>query len=277
MPFTFKRKFALAATGLAAAALSGGAYAATQGAGSRQAFLNDAAKRLNVTPQQLTAALRAARVDQVNAAVAAGRLTQAEGAQLKQRILHGGAGGGGFAGPRGFGGRNDPDGPHGFYGPRGLGGGSGPAGRPGFFGAPPAGPGHEGRLAAAAGYLGLTVPRLIDQLAAGKSLAQVAAARGKSTDGLRAAMLTAIRARLNAAVAAKVITAAEAQRLLSKLPARLDAQIKRRGFVHRGPMGHPPWPDRSRSTGPGAAGAGAALPIPPDGATAPSGAPGSAD
>jgi hypothetical protein len=262
MTFTFKRKFAFAAAGLAAAGLSGGAYAATQnsGDGSRRALLNDAAKRLNVTPQQLTTALRAARVDQINAAVAAGRLTQAEGARLKQRILNGGAGAGGFEGPRGFDGRHDPGGP----------------GGPGALGGPPAGPGHEGRLAAAAGYLGLTVPQLINQLGAGKSLAQVAAARGKSTGGLRAAMLTAVRARVNAAVAAKMITAAEAQRLLSKLPARLDAQINRRGFLQRGPLEHRHWPDPSGPPRPGAAGAGAALPI-PGGMPTSSGAPGIAD
>ena len=52
-------------------AAAGGAYAATQTSGqnTRQAFLNDVAKRLHVTPQQLTAALNGASIDQLQAEV----------------------------------------------------------------------------------------------------------------------------------------------------------------------------------------------------------------
>jgi len=54
-------KLAIAVTTLAAIAFAGGAYAATQDsqAVGRQAFLSTAAKRLNVTPQQLELALQA--------------------------------------------------------------------------------------------------------------------------------------------------------------------------------------------------------------------------
>jgi hypothetical protein len=57
-----RRKLAIGAAVLAACSFAGGAYAATQEspAGSPQAFLGDVAKRLNVTTQQLTAALEGA-------------------------------------------------------------------------------------------------------------------------------------------------------------------------------------------------------------------------
>jgi hypothetical protein len=84
MRFTTKRKLAIAATAAAAAAFAGGAYAATQTSGtSRQAFLNDVAKRLNVSPTQLQSALQGAFDDQLQAAVTAGKLTQAQADTIK--------------------------------------------------------------------------------------------------------------------------------------------------------------------------------------------------
>lgn len=86
-----KGKLAIGISALAVAALAGGAYAASREshADGRQAFLNDAAKRLHVTPAELSAALQGAAVDQVKAAVAAGRMTRAEGERLTQEIQQG--------------------------------------------------------------------------------------------------------------------------------------------------------------------------------------------
>ena len=55
-----KRRLVIGATTLAAAAFAGGAYAASQDSATntRQAFLNDVASRLHVSPQQLTSALK---------------------------------------------------------------------------------------------------------------------------------------------------------------------------------------------------------------------------
>jgi hypothetical protein len=87
-----RRKFAVGTTALAAAAFAGGAYAATQDArmGARQAFLADLAGRLNVTPRQLSGALRGALVDELQAAVAAGKLTRTQADAIKQRVLKSG-------------------------------------------------------------------------------------------------------------------------------------------------------------------------------------------
>src|SRR5918911_48700 len=76
----------------AAAVAGGGAAIAADRLGSSsdsQAVVNDAAKQLGVTPSALTAALKKALENRVDAAVAAGRLTKAQGEELKQRIESG--------------------------------------------------------------------------------------------------------------------------------------------------------------------------------------------
>src|SRR5919204_3261981 len=86
------RLIAGAVAGLAVAG-GGAALAADQLGGSpqqeNQAVLNDAAKQLGVTPSALSSALKQALENRVDAAVAAGRLTKAQGAELKQRIESG--------------------------------------------------------------------------------------------------------------------------------------------------------------------------------------------
>src|SRR5256885_11994770 len=93
-----------------AGACAGGAYAATQLGSPRQdnqAVLNDAAKQLGVEPSALSAALKKALENRVDEAVTAGRLTKAQGDELKQRIESGDVplfGGPGFHQHRRFGG-----------------------------------------------------------------------------------------------------------------------------------------------------------------------------
>lgn len=70
--------------------------------------------------------------------------------------------------------------------------------------------------AAATAYLGLTRAQLAAELRAGKSLAQIATARGKSVDGLEQALVTALRAKIEARRAAGKIDAARAQRMSAR-------------------------------------------------------------
>src|SRR3954451_1300046 len=88
------RKFAGGAVGVALLAGAGGAWAVASGGGSsggRDAFLNDVAGRLNVTPQKLKDAVQGAFEDQLDAAVKAGRLTQAQADEIKKEAKeHGG-------------------------------------------------------------------------------------------------------------------------------------------------------------------------------------------
>jgi AraC-like DNA-binding protein len=193
---------AIGATVLCAAAFAGGAYAATQSGGNpRQQFINDVANRLHVSPDQLQSALKAAMLDRIEQAVKDGRLTQAQANAIEQRIEQGKL-------PLRFGVRRA---------------------------------GHALRrleLRAGEQYLGLTRADLISQLRAGKSLAQVAQAQGKTTAGLEAAMTAALKARLDKAVSAGRITQAREQTLLSHLQKRLDRRVNHAGLGHAQAMPH---------------------------------------
>lgn len=178
--------------GVLLAAAGGGVAVAASGSSpseENQAVLNDAAKQLGISPTKLSDALKKALSDRVDAAVAAGRLTQAEGDALKQRIssdnfpLFGGF-------HRGF----------------------------GHFG-------FLGNLSAAADYLGLTEAQLRSELESGKSLAQVAQAHGKSADGLVDALVSAAKKHLDEAVAAGRLTQAQETEMLNGLRDRITSLV----------------------------------------------------
>ena len=82
-------------------AIGAGVAAADSIGNDQDAFLNNVAKRLNVTPAALKAALKGADEDRIDAAVAAGKITKAQGDAMKARAAEGGIplfGGGGHRG-----------------------------------------------------------------------------------------------------------------------------------------------------------------------------------
>jgi hypothetical protein len=212
MNFTPKRMVVAAAATLAVVGGGAAAVAAT-GSGSRGSdFLDSVAKHLGVTPQKLKDATKAAAVDQVNADLAAGRITQAQADALKKRIE---AGDGVLGGP-GFG--RGPGGP-GFGGPGGPG-----FGRPAI----------ANEIAAAAKYLGLSEADLRTKLGDGQSLADVAKAQSKDVAGLKTAILDAAKSDLDKAVADKKLTQSQADDLYAGLKSHIDdivnADIQRHRF-----------------------------------------------
>jgi hypothetical protein len=184
--------------GVAAAVLvGGGAALAATGTFSpkqeQQAVINDAAGRLGVTPQKLSAALQQALIDRVNQAVKDGRLTQQQANALIAQIKAGNVPlvtpgmGGGFGGKRHFRG--------------GFGG-------PGF--------GPMGAVAnAAATYLGMTPAQLQTARQGGKTLEQIATDKGKTVDGLKQAMHNAAKAQLDTAVKNGKLTQQQADKILT--------------------------------------------------------------
>ena len=193
--------------GALAATLAVGAGAAVAGGGfgfgnDQQAFLSDAAKRLNVTPAELKAALQGAYGDRLDAAVADGKITKEQADAMKQRSAQGG--------PPFFGG----GGHHGGFGHHG----------------PPS-------LAAAATYLGLTEAELRTELQSGKTLAEIAKAKDKSVDGLKKALAAEAKTTLEAAVKAGKLTQDQADELRSRMTEHLDDLVNGTG---RGPGGHGP-------------------------------------
>jgi hypothetical protein len=97
-----------------------------------------------------------------------------------------------------------------------------------------AGHGHGIRggddFAAAVAYLGLTAAQVQTDLAAGKTLAQIATATtGKSTDGLIAALVTHEKAEIAAKVTAGKITQAQADAIIPTLTASFTAFVNSTG------------------------------------------------
>jgi uncharacterized coiled-coil protein SlyX len=86
----------------------------------------------------------------------------------------------------------------------------------------------RGPLGAAATYLGVTPAELHTALRSGKSLAEIAADKGKTVEGLVAALLAEPEKRLDAAVAANRLTQAKADELLAKLTERVTAMVNRK-------------------------------------------------
>ena len=86
-----KRKVLAGAAAVLAVGGAGAGVAATKlttnsPSEESKAIVNDAAKSLGVEPSKLSAALKKAFEDRIDAAVADGRLTKEQGNELKQRI-----------------------------------------------------------------------------------------------------------------------------------------------------------------------------------------------
>jgi hypothetical protein len=207
------RAFVLGAIVLAVTLGAGAAVAATSAAfdpkEEQEAFEAAVAEKLGVTTQELQDAYKEASLERLDAAVAAGRITEEEADAIREGIESGT-----FLGPKGFG-----FGPHIHI---------------------EGGPALDG----AADYLGLSEAELHERLRNGESLAEIAKAEGKSVDGLEQALLAAAKERLDQAVEDGRITAVQRdemlERLESKIGALVNGLLERHGpgFGHRfgGPM-----------------------------------------
>jgi uncharacterized protein (DUF433 family) len=216
----------IAAIALAGGLLAGGtgvaiaAVTKDDGTKAEQAILDNAAKRLDVTPDKLREALSAAQDDQLDQMVKDGTLTQKQADVIKaKRKQSGRVLGGRFDGPPGF--RTDGRGAFGrHHGPRG------------------------GVFLDLAKALGITRAQLETQLRAGKSLADIAKAHGKSLDDVRAALKADAKARIDKAVKAGDLTQAQADKILAGLDEGLshlgDAAPPMFEHGHRGKPGMRP-------------------------------------
>jgi len=84
-----------------------------------------------------------------------------------------------------------------------------------------------GLMKAAGEYVGMSRSELRAELKAGKSLAQVAASRGKSVEGLKAALLSAVRANLDQLVTSGQLSAERRDKMLARIDGRLDKLVNR--------------------------------------------------
>jgi polyhydroxyalkanoate synthesis regulator phasin len=206
----FRTRKALAA-GVAALAVIGGGGAAIAASGDSsspgRSFLDSVARHLGISSQKLEDATKAAAIDQVDAALKDGKITQAEADALKERIESG----------------EDPP----FFGPF-----LGPRLAPGFghfHGGPPFLFGEK--LSTAADYLGLTQAELRTKLNSGQTLAEIAKAQGKSVDGLKQALLDDTKAQLDQLVKDGELTQSEADAMYERFQSHIDDLVEN-GMFH---------------------------------------------
>ena len=225
----------IAALALSGALIAGGAGAAiaavTKGGANKteQAILDDAAKRLNVTPDKLRDALSAAQDAQLDQAVKDGDLTQQQADAIKQARKDSGRV---LAGP----GLRGGPGPHGVLK---LHGGPGPLGK--GFGV------RFELFEDLAKALGTTEQKLKEQLRDGKSVADVAKANGKTLADVRSAVRAALKTRLDKAVKDGDLTQKQADHMLDRISEKVTAigtaKARRlRGRHHHFRGGEPPVP-----------------------------------
>jgi hypothetical protein len=189
-----RMKFAGATAAVAALVGGGAAIAADRLSPTQEsdAVVADAAKQLGVDASKLDAALKKALQNRVDAAVAAGEITKAQGDEMKSRIAAG-------------------DVPL---------VGIGPGGHPGKHHVH-----HFADLDAAASYLGITQAALKTSLSDGSTLADIAKEQGKSVDGLKAALVADAKADLAQAVKDGRLTEAQQTELLADLSDRIDGLV----------------------------------------------------
>jgi len=146
------------------------------------------ARALGVPPTKLEAAIRAAELERWNAFASANHIPEARAKAGRERI------------------QNEP-----VTLTARFGGGA-----------------KRGLMTAAAGYLGLPPEQLAQELRSGKTLSEVTAAHGKSTDGLKAAVTAAAERELAARVQAGELAPDARDRMLEHLKAHMDELIHKR-------------------------------------------------
>jgi hypothetical protein len=209
--FPSKKTLAVASAVVAAAGGGGAAIAASQGDGpSPSSFLDAVARHLGVSREELDEATKAAALEQVDAALEAGKITKEQADALESRIESG-------------------EGPP-FFGP--------------IFGFHDGVHGVGADISAAADYLDLSVDELRERLARGESLADVAEAQSKPIDGLKDVMIDAAEKRLDEAVDDGSLTEEHAKTMLERLRSRIDEIVNGdfpRWRGHGGPRAFPPF------------------------------------
>lgn len=191
-----RRHIALAAALVAVATLAFGAGAASA---ADTPTLGDAvAARLGITGDQLRTAFKAELNSRIDAAVAAGKLTPEQGAKLKERVAN--------AKGLGIGARRAFTQKHKALVARIV---------------------RVNRLHLAAKYLGMTPKEIRTARQDGQSLAQIATSKGKSVDGLVAAIVAPAKARAAKAVSNGRLTQQRADDLIARLTERAQALVQR--------------------------------------------------
>jgi len=171
-------------------------------------FMDAFASELGTTREGVVAAGQAAANAAIDAALAAGDITEERAATMRERVAE-----------------YDGEG-CGWFGPGPGRGGHGPGHVRGFLGV--------NTIDAAADAFGIEPSELLDEVRDAGSLDAVATARGVSYDEVKAAVLAAVQADLDAAVADGNVTQERADSVLERLTTWLDNGGELRAHRDRG-------------------------------------------
>lgn len=167
---------------------------------ARDQFLERLAAHLGVDVESLTGAIRAARIDTVDVALADGRITSEQAVKARERIERGGGSGGGrLRGRHAFDKRHQR-----VEQARGA------------------------VIESAAAAIGLSGDDLRAELKGGNSIADIASTRGLALVDVKARILLDARARLDQAVANGRIDKPRAHEMFEKLSQHLDEVLNKR-------------------------------------------------
>ena len=183
---------ALAVIGLGAVAIGGAVTSAQEGDGPVGTFVSNLAEKLGVSESELTTAIKDTRVEMLDEAVANGRLTQEQADRMREKINESDYGLFGFG--RGFGDRLCHR-----------------------------AAGHV--LGTAAEVLDMPKEDLAQQLKDGKSLAEVAEAKGMSVEDFKSALLDKEKAKLDTLVSEDKLTQAQADKIYEKFQENIDTIV----------------------------------------------------
>lgn len=175
------------------------------------AYLTELAANLGIDVQALKDAIKTTNLSFLDKAVADGKITEEQAAEIRERIESGE--GIGFGVP-GFG--------RGDHGPKG---GHGMIGRVGIA------------SEEVASYLGMTTDELRTAIQSGKSLADIATEKGKSVDGLKDAISGDFEAKLAEKVAEGELTQSQADEMAARHDEMLDNIINGEMPALPGPKG----------------------------------------
>ncbi|HEX5480339.1 MAG TPA: hypothetical protein VFY79_11540 [Dehalococcoidia bacterium] len=201
---TRKRWLAVAAGGVAAAALIGAGVVMAQtptpgSGGSGPSFLDRVAQKLGIQSSKLQDAVNSAANDQIDAEVQSGKLSQQQADKLKQQVQNG-------------------EGPW-FNGPA--------AGRgPSATGIPGLGFALGKDVSDLAAFLGISTDQLKTELRAqGATLTTVASNHGKTRDQLKTFITDTAKSQLDQAVSSGKLTQKQEDSILSGLQSHLDTLV----------------------------------------------------
>lgn len=198
-------------------------------------FIQKLADNLGIPVQTLKDALKKTSLDELDKAVADGKLTQDQANKIRDAINNGAPGGFGF---------NIP-----FFGGRGPGGGkpngaapngatpNGAPNIPGSRGGFGLGPANDDAIAT---FLGIDADTLHGELKNGKTLVQVAEAHGKTRDELKTFITSQEDAQIAAAVTAGKLTQAQADAIKANQSGQVDK------FIDAQQPGHGPKPPSAK-------------------------------